>query len=1201
MRRMILCCALLKCAIALTTGAQGAVRLESSPNRVRTPLRVDLDRIGTLRPRSTEEIASSNWTVDGCPVDRDFVDFDSYRGYLKPLGIKKIRILSGWAKCEKVKGTVDVAWLDHIVDWCASNRIEVILETSYGNPIYEDGGGAGLADGIPHGEVGLTAWDGWVDFLAQHFRGRVREWAMWNEPDNAPKMKGGSAPLHSPDQVAAFNIRTARLIRRHIPDARIHGLSLAHNDPAYLEECLKAMGEDVRLFDTFIYHGYAKNPDTSYEKVEAMKKIVAKYAPHAILRQGENGCASEYIDHLSLQHYPWTELSQAKWDLRRMLGDLGHDVESSIFGIVDINYAPPTYPYAFCNRKGLLRINENREVIRVKRAYQAVRNLVSVFDGRVVRVKEKPLAATTDRTVSLYEYRTATDTPLLVFWSHGLTTWNYEAQSATLDVNARPGDSFETRPLVIEWKGRPLEDPVWVDLLSGRVYALRPENQIVHSSGVTFADVPVYDSPCLLTERAALDLQDGFFDVATPVWADGRAREMNDSLVFKSVFRSRTGEATSLALTGSTVYRVRLNGKFVGYGPARGPKGMFRVDQLDLTPFVSDGENCLEIEVSGYNCSTFYYPKAPAFLQAELRVDGAVVSATGWGGFTAMETGRIREVSRYSAQRGFGEAYRVGGEVKGVKLARQPKVPLLPRKAGMPKYEWSEMGVCARTKLDYDPKGSWKNVRFVSGAGKSYDGFRIDDLEVNLYAECQRVRTVSCLPLEHSSGCVLTSGEGLMCTNRINDTGFVGIRVKAEKGVRIMVAFDEILTQDKCLNPIRCEVGNAVLWDFDADADVSLESMEPYTFKHAHVLVLAGEAEISKVTFRSFKSADATRGFAATDDEGLVRIHEAARETFAQNAVDVFTDCPSRERAGWLCDSFWTARASQYFTGSLGLEELFLENFVLAERYDVAQGMFPMCYPADHRSGRYIPNWAMWLVLELDDYVKRGGKRGLVERFRPRMMALKNFFDGYRNSDGLLERLPSWVFVEWSHSNALVQDVNYPSNMLWAEALDCLDRLYGVPEFAAEAFRIRSQVRRQSWKGGWFCDNAVRDSNGNLVLSGECTETCQYYAFFTGTATQKAHPDLWRRLVEEFGPDRKEKGLYPEIWPSNAFIGNFLRLELLSRAGRQDQVEREIKGYFLDMAERTGTLWEHDSPKASCCHGFASYVGVLLSHCLNRN
>ena len=71
---------------------------------------------------------------------------------------------------------------------------------------------------------------------------------------------------------------------------------------------------------------------------------------------------------------------------------------------------------------------------------------------------------------------------------------------------------------------------------------------------------------------------------------------------------------------------------------------------------------------------------------------------------------------------------------------------------------------------------------------------------------------------------------------------------------------------------------------------------------------------------------------------------------------------------------------------------------------------------------------------------------------------------------------------------------------------------------------------------------------------------------------------------------------HPEIWPSNAFIGNYLRLKLLERAGRGRQILDETKGYFTYMAEQTGTLWENDTTSASCNHGFASYAAVLLVH-----
>ena len=33
------------------------------------------------------------------------------------------------------------------------------------------------------------------------------------------------------------------------------------------------------------------------------------------------------------------------------------------------------------------------------------------------------------------------------------------------------------------------------------------------------------------------------------------------------------------------------------------------------------------------------------------------------------------------------------------------------------------------------------------------------------------------------------------------------------------------------------------------------------------------------------------------------------------------------------------------------------------------------------------------------------------------------------------------------------------------------------------------------------------------------------------------------------------------------------------------------------MADKTGTLWEHDQATASCNHGFASVAAVLLLRC----
>ena len=101
----------------------------------------ELERIGTLAPRTAPDPADDQWMI-GCEVlDRDFAKFSAYKDYLPKLGIRSIRLQCGWAKCEKEKGKYDFAWLDACVFDAQKMGVKVWMELSYGNPRYEGGGG----------------------------------------------------------------------------------------------------------------------------------------------------------------------------------------------------------------------------------------------------------------------------------------------------------------------------------------------------------------------------------------------------------------------------------------------------------------------------------------------------------------------------------------------------------------------------------------------------------------------------------------------------------------------------------------------------------------------------------------------------------------------------------------------------------------------------------------------------------------------------------------------------------------------------------------------------------------------------------------------------------------------------------------------------------------------------------------------------
>ena len=712
-----------------------------------------------------------------------------------------------------------------------------------------------------------------------------------------------------------------------------------------------------------------------------------------------------------------------------------------------------------------------------------------------------------------------------------------------------------------------------------------------------------------------------FFDAAKPVWPDGREREWNCQVGFTAEFDGKDARDAVLRFTGATMCRMFLNGDFLGYGPARAAHGFARVEELPLAGKVKPGRNVVAIEVAGYNCDSFYTVRQPSFLQAEVVANGKVLAATGDAGgsqfIATVLTHRVKKVQRFSFQRPFSEAYEIDahsddwrmGIKNGCAVATRAILPLLPRIVPVPEYKIRMAeSVLATGAMKYDeslPVKTPRSMTCTEGEKWRRDGWKVSELEWVPYYELQRMKfnaggsqfiadasdAINRVPPVLS----MPSDSYVLLDFGVLDAGFPGLTVECDAPCTLYFAFDEVL-KDGDLDIERFKsCCNIVAWRMKEAGTYHLEAFEPYAFRYAKVIARGGAAKVFDVHIREYVNPEAGRAKFKSSDPALDKVFEAARRTFAENAVDGFMDCPSRERAGWNCDGFFTGRASIEFTGNAAEEKIFLQNFLLPEKFDdIPDGMLPQCYPADFPDHSLIPNWAMWYVLELEEYYARTGDRTMVDLARPKVMKLLALFNRYRNSDGLLERLMPTVFVEWSRSNALVNDVNYPTNMLWARVLDAIANLYGGAELRREAESIRETIRRQSYDGMFFVDRAIRQKDGTLKPDTEATETCQYYAFFFGVATPDTHPELWKRLTEDFGPHRKASNKWTKVAFSNAFIGNYLRFECLSKAGLSAQILDEAKGYFSYMAERTGTLWEHDAPSASCCHGFASHIAHVL-------
>ena len=691
------------------------------------------------------------------------------------------------------------------------------------------------------------------------------------------------------------------------------------------------------------------------------------------------------------------------------------------------------------------------------------------------------------------------------------------------------------------------------------------------------------------------------FQRAKPVWAKGREKEKNLELAFRAELPKGKG---SLLLAASSIYRVWVNGVFVGAGPSRAAHGYYVVSTYDLE--FSKETNVLVIEVLGYNVNSYDTLEEPSFLTAEVWQDGRILVYTSGNGFAAYDRQeRIQKVQRYSFQRAFIDAYVYPKDhgtfyiEKQCHLQTEPETvqeekKYLLRNSFLPEYPVISGMPWRRQRAEWIPKQEpavKENAYFQTG--KTVGGFSYEEETLHVSEEAQKIRYTQEIQREEPLPAVLEQ-EAQTFRFPYNAAGFYKIRIEAEKDSRVYVQFDELECEGD-VNFLRMTSCNCFWYQLEKGR-YELMSFAPYTMQYLKIVV-NGKCRICSVELVEYKHRKVPYEVQIPEDPVLKKIYQAAEESFLANATDVFMDCPSRERGGWLCDSYFTSQTEFVLTGRNDLEHDFLENFLFHKKFaHLPEGMLPMCYPSDHNDGNFIPNWAMWFVLELEQYVKRTKDSRLAEKARDAVYRLAAYVEKYENEFELLENLDGWIFLEWSKANdeELVNGVNFPTNMLYTRMNQAVGTLYQDGTFLEKAKRQRQKIRERSLKGVFYTDHEERRED-SWYNPGISTEVCQYYAFFCGVANEKEDAGLWKVLKEDFGPDRIEKGKYLEVAKTNAFIGKYLRIQLLFEQGCYEEVLDNIREYFYPMAERTGTLWEHDKPTGSCCHGFASYVICWLA------
>ncbi len=464
-----------------------------------------LNKIGNIVPKDAKDVVTSRLGIGFEKLDRAVFDPEKAYDKLGKIGVKWVRIQSGWARTEKEKGIYDFAWIDSIVDNLISRGMKPWICVCYGNGIYDERAAEVFgAVGCPpiHTEEQRSAWANYCRELARRYKGKVEHFEVWNEPDGKWCWKHGVDAT----ELGNFNIATAKALREGNPDAYVIGGAVCQSHLFFLEEALETGMLDY--VDALSFHEYRFSEEELEQKIRTFRGFLNLHNGEGKeIIQGESGSQSRFGGHGAVREGAWTPLRQAKQLLRHLMTDLLCGVKfTSYFSCMDMIEAlngkvgdKSTYlDYGYF---GVLGADFDEDGIATgeytpKPSYYALQNLASLLHGELknldlpIRIVSGGVAPYTGNTPDLKYRETVSGGFKLDDGSYAFVYW-YPGNIMTSDFEG-------TVTLECSVPG----DVTVIDPMDGSIYEIPESKTTVPGKGTrVFRNIPIKDYPVFIVFR----------------------------------------------------------------------------------------------------------------------------------------------------------------------------------------------------------------------------------------------------------------------------------------------------------------------------------------------------------------------------------------------------------------------------------------------------------------------------------------------------------------------------------------------------------------------------------------------------------------------------------------------------------------------------------------------------------------------------
>ncbi len=405
-----------------------------------------------------------------------------------------------------------------------------------------------------------------------------------------------------------------------------------------------------------------------------------------------------------------------------------------------------------------------------------------------------------------------------------------------------------------------------------------------------------------------------------------------------------------------------------------------------------------------------------------------------------------------------------------------------------------------------------------------------------------------------------------------NASGIISLKVKGNRGAQIVIRPDELLNDEG--NITQQSGGGPYEFNYILKGE-GIEEWQPrftyYGFRYADLEIIEPESGVTKTEVVEIKllhtrNSSPTVGTFSCSDTLFNQIFELINWSIKSNMASVATDCPHREKLGWLEQTYLIGPSMHYNYDIHTFYNKIVDDMIDSQ---LDNGLVPDIAPEYvpfERGFRDSPEWGSASVIIPWQLYKWYGDLEVLERAYPMMVRYVDYLHSKSENNILYHGLGDWYDLGPKHPGEAqltpkaltATSIYYYDLMLISKVAELFNKDSDIKKYADLANEVRGAFQKK------FYDPA----------SGSCStgsQTSYAMSLYTGILPEQDYEKVFNNLIDSI--EQHDYAL------TSGDIGYHFLVRVLSENGRSDILYKmnnrsDRPGYGLQLKKGATSLTE---------------------------